>query len=118
MSFMQLQTTRKGALYSCECAKCGATLYSHEWAHADHNERRDAMQAGTLACDQCSIGRADPETFGACGPRRFHFGGDTAPRVHYACRYSAPGYLDCTDWHYGTNWRALEREVRDMYGDE
>jgi hypothetical protein len=105
MSFMELETLQKGALYSCECAKCGATLYSHEWAHTDHNERRDAMQAGTLACDQCAIGYANPETFGAVGPR-------------YACRYSAPGYLDCTDWHYGTNWRALEREVRDMYGDE
>lgn len=105
MPFMKIETTRKGALYSCECGKCGATLYTHEWAHIDHNERRDAMQTGTLRCDQCTIGRADPKT---CKPSR----------GWYACRYSAPGYLDCTEWTYGTNRRRLEREVRDMYGEE
>lgn len=106
MSFMQLEVTQKGQLYSCECVKCGATLYAHEWADFDPNERRDAMQAGTLACDQCGIGRADPETFGPVGKRK-----------HYAARYSAPGYLDCTEWTFGTNRRALVREVREMYGD-
>jgi len=35
----------------------------------------------------------------------------------YAARYSAPGYMDCTDWSYGSNKRELMREVRDMYGD-
>jgi hypothetical protein len=104
MSFMKLETTNKGALYACDCAKCGVTLYAHEWADWDHNERRDAMQDGTLRCDQCSTGRADPETFRDCGRQ-------------YACRYSAPGYMDRTDWSYGRNYRALEREVRDMYGD-
>lgn len=103
MSFMQLDITQKGALYSCECSKCGAALYSHEWADWDHNERRDAMQAGTLRCDECS-GRADPETFSQ-SPGRF-----------YAARYSAPGYLDRTDWTYGRNRRVLVREVREMYG--
>lgn len=108
MPFMKIETLRKGALYACECGKCGATLYAHEWAHADHNERRDAMQAGTLHCDRCAIGRANPETFAECKPSR----------GWYACRYSAPGYLDCTDWTYGTNRRRLERETRDMYGEE
>lgn len=101
---MELQTTQKGTLYSCECAKCGATMFAHEWADWDPNGRRDAMQAGTLRCDECS-GMANPETFHEHG------------RKHYACRYSAPGYLDRTDWHYGTNRRALEREVREMYGE-
>jgi hypothetical protein len=112
MSHMELFTTQKGALYSCECAKCGATLYSHEWAHVDHNERRDAMENGTLPCDQCN-GRADPETFGQCKPGGYNIGGNL--RKWYACRYSAPGYLDCTDWSYGTNRRKLEKEVRDFY---
>lgn len=102
MGFMQMQITAKGALYSCECTKCGATLYTHEWAHYDHNARRDAMQDGTLACDECASGRANPETFSELKPSR----------KWYAGRYSAPGYLDCTDWAFGRNRRALEKELR------
>lgn len=105
MSFMQLEVTQKGQLYSCECAKCGATMYVHEWATWDCNADRDAMQAGTLRCSECRIGTADPETF------------HEHKRKHYAARYSAPGYLDCTEWTFGTNRRALVREVREMYGD-
>lgn len=81
-------------------------MFSHEWAHMDHNERRDAMEAGALRCDECVTGRANPETFGKCKGK------------HYAGRYSAPGYMDCTDWSYGTNKRDLIRELRDMYGEE
>lgn len=102
MAFMEIDLTSKGVTYSCECAKCGATLYTHEWADYDHNERRDAMAAGTLRCDQCS-GRVDPETFAYAGKL-------------YAARYSASGYLDCTDWSYDSNKRRLEREVRQLYG--
>lgn len=103
MSFMEMQTTRKGALYCADCTKCGATMYVHEWATSDPNADRDAMQAGTLRCEDCG-GTADPETFAECGRQ-------------YACRYSAPGYLDCTEWHYGKNRRNLEREVRSFYGE-
>lgn len=105
MSFMQLQIYRKGALYSCECAKCSTTMYTHEWVYDDHNDRRDAMESGARVCDECGIGRADPETF--------HKEKDS-----YAGRYSAPGYLDCTDWHYSPNKRTLARELRDFYGDD
>lgn len=104
MPFMQLQTIRKGALYSADCAKCGHTCYTHEWVNDDHNERRDAMEAGTLACDECP-GTVNKETF------------TKSTRPQYACRYSAPGYMDATDWSYGANRRKLEREVRDLYGD-
>lgn len=104
MSFMKLETAPKGATYTCDCARCGATLYTHEWAHIDHNERRDTMQAGTLLCDVCCNGHANPDTFA-----QLH--------DHYACRYTAPGYLDCTDWEYGTDRRELERQVRSMYGE-
>ena len=103
MAFMTLHLVSKGALYSADCAKCGASNFTHEWAHDDHNERRDAMQDGTLQCDHCH-GTVDKETFHGCGRQ-------------YAARYSAAGYLDCTDWHYGKNKRELVREVRDMYGD-
>lgn len=101
LNFMNLQTTRKGALYTCECAKCGSTLYVHEWADWNNNDRRDAMLAGTLRCDLCP-GLADPETFHDEGQQ-------------YACRYSAPGYMDCTDWSFGPNRRTLERETRRLY---
>lgn len=33
-------------------------------------------------------------------------------------RYSATGYLDYTDWNYGTNRRILENDTREMYGDD
>lgn len=105
MALMELEIIRKGALYTCECAKCGATLYTHEWINDDHNDRRDAMEAGTLRCDECD-GRADPDSFYAW------------PTRQYAGRYSAPGYMDCTDWHYDANKRRLARTLRDMYGDD
>jgi hypothetical protein len=104
MSFMELQVTPKGALYSADCGKCCATIYVHEWATWDCNAERDALRDGTLECPHCN-GKADPDTFTSYG------------RKHYAARYSAPGYMDCTDWSYGTNRRALIREVRDMYGE-
>lgn len=102
-NFMQLQVFEKGALYSADCQRCGQTQYSHEWFHGDNNDRRDAMQAGTLGCDECGAS-VDPATFRDCGRQ-------------YAARYSAPGYLDCTDVHYGKNIKMLKREVREMYGD-
>lgn len=101
---MELQVTQKGALYSAECAKCGATIFAHEWASWDPNELRDAMESGGRCCKECG-GCADPETFSYIGK-------------HYAARYSMPGYLDCTEWTYGTNKRALIRDVRRGYGEE
>lgn len=104
MSFMELQVTQKGTLVSADCSRCGVTHYAHEWATWDFNGERDAMQAGTLACREC--GRpVDAATF------------HESPRKQYAARYSAPGYMDATDYHYGTNRRALVREVRDLYGE-
>ncbi len=100
--FMQLQIIQKGAYYTADCAKCGQTMHAHEWASDDPNGMRDAMQAGTLRCTECP-GRANPETF-------------HEHKRHYAGRYSAPGYMDCTDWSYGTNKRLLARELRQLYG--
>ncbi len=105
MAFMELYIYQKGALYSADCAKCGCTNYTHEWVNDDHNERRDAMENGTLACDECAIGTVDADTFMSLGRQ-------------YAGRYSADGYMDCTHWHYGKNKRELERELKDMYGDD
>lgn len=101
---MEMQVTQKGALYCADCARCGASLYVHEWATWDNNNDRDALKAGTYACDHCATGTADPETFTYCGRQ-------------YAARYSMPGYLDCTDWSFGPNKRRLIRETRDMYGE-
>jgi len=104
MAFMDLYHTRKGALYVADCDKCGRSIYVHEWTAEDPNEERDAMRAGKLACPDCN-GRTDPETFQDLG------------RKYYAARYSADGYMDCTEWEYGTNLRRLLREVRAQYCD-
>ena len=101
---MKPEITQKGALYSWECAKCGATLYTHEWADFDHSERRDAMESGALSCDQCH-GRADADTFGRL---------DDA----HAARLSMSGYLDCTEWTYGSSPDALRAQLDEMYGSE
>jgi len=100
---MHMQVFKKGALYSADCHKCGLTHYTHEWLHVDHNYRRDAMQSGTLRCDECGA-PMDPDTFIDCGKQ-------------YAARYAAPGYLDHTDALYGRNLRKLKRELRDLYGE-
>ena len=102
MAFMELQITQKGFLATADCAKCGATLYAHEWASWDCNGDRDALENGTYVCQECG-GRADPDTY-------------SEGKGYYAARYSAPGYMDCTEWAYGKNKRELIREVRDMYG--
>jgi hypothetical protein len=101
---MKPEITQKGALYSCECERCGATLYTHEWADFDHNERRDAMEAGVLRCGECPRGRADAETFGRLADA-------------HAARLSMSGYLDCTEWLYGSNPDALRAELLEMYGE-
>jgi hypothetical protein len=100
MAFMELQTYRKGRLATCECSHCGTTHYWHEWT--SDGQADDLKES---CCNEC--GRAlDPETYW-----------ESPSRNWYACRYSAPGYMDCTDYSYGTNRRKLEREVSDMYGD-
>jgi hypothetical protein len=104
MSHMQLFIYQKGALYCADCSRCGATNYTHEWITDDHNERRDAMQDGTARCDEC-LNTLDPETFIDCGKQ-------------YAGRYSAPGYMDCTEWCFDTSKRRLARHLREMYGEE
>jgi hypothetical protein len=101
MSFMELELISKGSLYSCECGTCGRTMLTHEWAHSDFNEVRDGMMSGKLRCWDCGHA-VDRSTFSYCGKQ-------------YAGRYSAPGYMDCTDWEFDTNKRRLERSLRAMY---
>lgn len=102
MSFMTMHIYKKGALYCADCAKCGSTMYSHEWASGYNNDDRDALQDGRARCPECG-GNADPETFTDCGRQ-------------YAGRYSADGYLDSTDFCYSPNLRTLKRQLRGMYG--
>lgn len=101
MGFMRPEIIRKGALYACDCAKCGTTSYTHEWLADNFSEDRDAMEAGTFRCEECG-GKNDPDTVYDCGK-------------NYAGRYSAPGYMDCTTWDYAPNLRNLKRELRNMY---
>lgn len=104
MAHMQMYIYDKGATYSADCSRCGATHIIHEWTTDAFAGDRDAMREGALRCDHCG-GTMDPDTF--------HAG-----RRMYAGRYSAPGYLDCTDWHYHANLRTLTAELRDAYADE
>lgn len=103
-SFMQPHITRKGALYSCDCAKCGTTIFAHEWASPDFNEDRDAMANGTFRCHECS-GFGNHFTF------RHH------PLPEYAARLSAPGYMDCTNWSFSPSKRRVLAELVNLYGN-
>lgn len=104
MGFMRGFIYQKGQTYSADCAHCGATHVIHEWTTDAFNEERDAMQEGRMRCNECCSGSIDPDTFQDNGKQ-------------YAGRYSAPGYMDCTDWNYDTNKRRLERTLRELYGD-
>ena len=101
MSFMEMYIYDKGPTYTAECDNCGATI----WAHPDTGATRGELQSGAVRCDQCASGHADPETVKFAG-------------TLYAGRYSANGYMDCTDWHYGSNLRELKKELRDLYGED
>ena len=101
MAFMELEITRKGVYISADCAKCGETMTTHEWVNECFNDDREALQDGTARCNWCG-GLNDVETY-------------REQKNVYAGRYSAPGYLDCTEWSYDTNKRRLEKELRAMY---
>ena len=96
MQTKEVEVTARGELYSADCRRCGYMNYTHEWAYLDHNERRDAMEAGTLRCCNCG-GTVDPETFTALG------------KHWYAARGVMPGFLDCTDKEFGETRRGLKR---------
>jgi hypothetical protein len=36
----------------------------------------------------------------------------------WAARYSAPGYMDCTDWVLGATQEEAEEDCRNIYGDD
>jgi hypothetical protein len=107
MGFMKLEIIKKGRLYGADCTRCGLTHYVHEWATDDFNNQLDYLQNGAsghfqaAACLECSAPLGDVLYLGR----------------QYAGRFSAPGYLDCTEWHYSRNKKTLARELRDMYGD-
>lgn len=98
--FMKLFIYKKGRLASCDCSKCGMTNYWHEWT--SDGQAEDLKQS---RCQECGA-PLDPNTYW-----------ESRSRNWYAGRYSAPGYLDCTSFSYGTNARKLRQELRAMYGD-
>ena len=98
--FMRAFIYNKGRLASCDCSRCGRTNYWHEWTSDGQAE-----DLKTGHCEDCGYA-LDSETYW-----------ESPSRNYYAGRYSAPGYMDCTDWHYGKNLRQLKRELRDFYGD-
>ena len=38
--------------------------------------------------------------------------------VGFVGRMSASGYLDCTDWVYGSSLNDVEQQLEDLYGEE
>lgn len=106
-SFMQLWISKKGSLYSCDCAKCGMTAYSHEWiSDTVLNEQSMWKQQSPLSGPRC------PDCGGAFDLSTFRYEGK-----QYAGRYTAPGYMDCTDWSYSPNHKTLAKVLREMYGE-
>jgi hypothetical protein len=104
MSFMQAVVYDKAPLYSADCARCGSTLYWHPYTSVGPLSDFKAATGEDARCSQCVAGTIDPETTREMGE-------------FYAGRYSAPGYLDCTDWSYGEDADALRAELNDLYGD-
>lgn len=97
-----IEITRKGALYSAACAKCGCANFTHEWAHAEHNDTRDGMQNGYTRCLHCWTGRTTPTTFTDHG------------RKWYAGRIAGD---DSSAWEYDTNKARLAQLLRAMQRD-
>lgn len=105
MAARELVLTKKGALYTCACKFCGATMYAHEWADENYRDRLAAMKSGKLCCDGCGYGKADPDTVKYEG--RF-----------YAGCYLAPDYgFGCTPWEYHITRRELVQALREIYGN-
>jgi hypothetical protein len=102
MSFMKPVIYNAGILLSGECAICGATNWAHQHAQP---ESYHMIESGNLECDQCASGHVDQETIMNHG-------------IQFAGRYSANGYMDCTDWHYNVDEAALVLELKDAYGDD
>lgn len=104
MTHMEFEITWKGTLCSVECTHCWTTSYAHEWASWDFNAEREAMEKGLYNCQGCGR-RVHPDTYR-----------ESKPQTYYGARYSAPGYLDRTEWLYGTNKRKLAHDCRALYG--
>jgi hypothetical protein len=97
MSFMEMQILSKAETVTFDCAKCGHTKYFHP--------ETMPFALDEMKCSQCVSGDFDVTTRTSVGKM-------------YAGRYSAAGYMDCTDWSYNANLRKLEKELRDMYGSD
>ena len=85
MSFMQPEATKKKYWWIVE--KSGET--------------------SVFPADYFTKQEAEKETFGKGEP-------ETKKKKAYGIRWSAPGYLDCTDWELYTNKREAKRRIREM----
>lgn len=101
MAFMECEIYPKGALYACDCQNCGSTTYWHEWVSEGSSDELHAER-----CAECFKQLSnDPKDVTYCGRQ-------------YAGRYSAPGYLDCTEWQYSPNKKTLKQELDSIYGED
>ena len=102
MAFMKLEVTAAAPTRHVDCPRCCTTIYEH----APSSEVSFGEDGG-FECPQCGHQvEVDPTDI------------ITEDKPQYAARYSAPGYMDCTDWWYGKDLEKLKAEVDEAYGGE
>ena len=102
MGFMEMQVF-KGDGWEVETDN--GSVASPDWDAPDLDEIRAA------------IGTEKRIFLGDLGACEIHSVTYLSAKTTWWGRYSAPGYLDCTDWNHDTSRRRLERDLRAMYGD-
>jgi hypothetical protein len=113
MSFMELEFTQKERVFEVD------TSQGIWYVPADCVRPPDCLATGVGITDE------DEPIFGALVMALRDYLPVSNPadvyeirvRFGYLGRYQAPGYMDATDWSFGTNFKQLERELKDMYGE-
>lgn len=110
MAFMDMQTT------------------FGRWYLVETNQGVEIIPA--YVCGLLGVGVGEDRTEGDCTPeewtdivdsvRVFCMGEvlEVSCVEKWGCRYSAPGYLDCTDWVLGDTEEKVVKECRSIYGEE
>lgn len=115
-SFMQPEILAKGSHWAVECYH-GETHY----VPADVVPVPEQFKPGAAFAPGNS--RAEDEVFLILAAQLRDYLPAEAERIEvtppgYLGRYSAPGYMDCTDWSFDTNLSSLRRTLRDYYGED
>lgn len=115
MSFMQPEITNKSRHWAVECCH-GETHYVPCDVVTVPDQFKDGARFEPIGECGGAIWNALVSWLKDYAPDEPEAIEVTAPG--YLGRYSAPGYMDCTDWTFSTNLRVLQSELRDMYGED